>query len=95
MDLPCHQECKYHGFLGLVQWCRHPDHLGPLYPNRETIIEAAGGKCKRKVEWEAKSDARHRATLAHAREPPGAVPDRARETPILYAYHTKTAKRAR
>lgn len=54
MDLPCHQECKYHGFLGLVQWCRHPDHLGPIYPNREAIIEAADGKCKSKVEWEAK-----------------------------------------
>jgi len=50
----CHSECKYHGFLGLVEWCRHPDHLGPLEPGRRLAIEASAGKCANYVDFEAK-----------------------------------------
>lgn len=52
--MPCHQECKYHDFLGLVEWCRHPDHLEPLEPRRTLTIAAAGGKCASKIGWETK-----------------------------------------
>lgn len=46
--------CKYHGWLGLTEWCRHPDHLEPLEPGRVLAIESAAGKCRNHVDWEAK-----------------------------------------
>ena len=46
--------CKYHGWFGPDQWCRHPDHLEPIEPGRRFAIEAAGGKCRSLVDWEAK-----------------------------------------
>lgn len=52
--MPCHQECKYHGWLGLVEWCRHPEHVEPLHPGRRCAIMAAGGKCESWVDWDAK-----------------------------------------
>ena len=70
--MPCHQECKYHGFLGLVEWCRHPENLGPL-DTRLVEIEAAGGRCRFKVDWEAKVMP-GQEPLADAGEPPGAFP---------------------
>ena len=52
--MPCHRECKYHGFLKFTEWCRHPDHLEPLVPSRQFAIISAGGKCKSYIPWEAK-----------------------------------------
>ncbi|GFO67910.1 hypothetical protein GMLC_14890 [Geomonas limicola] len=52
--MPCHSECKYHGFLGLEEWCRHPEHIEPLKPARQFAIMAAGGKCANWLAWEAK-----------------------------------------
>jgi len=37
--------CKYHGWLLLEEWCRHPDHLEPLKP---------GGKCAGFLDFETK-----------------------------------------
>jgi hypothetical protein len=54
MDCHAPEPCKYHGWLGLGQWCRHPDHLEPIEPGRRLAIEAAGDKCVNHVEWEAK-----------------------------------------
>jgi hypothetical protein len=52
--MPCHQECKYHGFLALVEWCRHPDHLEPIEPGRREAIALAGGKCTSWIAWDAR-----------------------------------------
>lgn len=52
--MPCHQQCKYHGFFALVEWCRHPEHVEPLKPGRQCAIMAAGGRCASWVDWEAK-----------------------------------------
>ena len=51
----CRSEpCKYHGWLQLVEWCRHPDHVEPLEPNRNFAMMASGGRCPNLVDWEAK-----------------------------------------
>ncbi len=47
--------CKYHGWFGPKQWCRHPDHLEPIEPSRRYAIEANGGKCANHVDWEART----------------------------------------
>lgn len=39
-------DCKYFGFKGLVQYCRHPKHAQPL--------KKWGGKCNDHVDAEAK-----------------------------------------
>lgn len=51
----CRSEpCKYHGWLLLEEWCRHPAHLEPLKPGRICAMLAAGGKCPSFIDWEAK-----------------------------------------
>ena len=46
--------CKYHGWFGPDQWCRHPEHLEPIEPGRRLAIEAANDKCANHVAWEAR-----------------------------------------
>jgi len=42
---PCAGPCRFHGFLGNVSWCRHPDHVLPI---AEMIERLNGDKCP---EW--------------------------------------------
>ena len=51
--MPC-GGCKYPGWFGPHEWCRHPDYLEPIEPARKFAIIAAGGRCPSFVEWEAK-----------------------------------------
>jgi len=50
---PC-GECKYPGWFGPCEWCRHPEHLEPIEPGRRLALEANGGRCPDYVDWEAK-----------------------------------------
>ena len=58
--------CKYHGWLLLEEWCRHPDHLEPLKPGHSCAMMAAGGRCAGFLDFEAK--------LMPGAEPPWPLP---------------------
>lgn len=75
--LPCHNSCKYHGFLGLVEWCRHPKHLDPIRPGRMFAIMANGSRCKNYLDWETKT--------MPGNEPPWPMPVRLSEEFIRHA----------
>jgi hypothetical protein len=47
-------KCKYPGWFGPCEWCRHPDHLEPIVPGRQLAIEAAGGSCTNFLLWETR-----------------------------------------
>jgi NADPH-dependent 2,4-dienoyl-CoA reductase/sulfur reductase-like enzyme len=40
--------------MKLVEWCRHPDILEPLFPGRISALEYAGGKCGSFIDFETK-----------------------------------------
>lgn len=58
--------CKYHGWLLLDEWCRHPDYLEPLKPGRVCAMTAAGGRCAGFVDFETK--------VMQGTEPPWPMP---------------------
>ena len=65
--MPC-GECKYPGWFGPQEWCRHPDHLEPIVPGRKLAIKANGGRCKSFIDWEAK--------VMPGTEPPWPMPEK-------------------
>lgn len=48
--LPC-SNCKYNGFSGLVQSCRHPEHPQPI--SGPLMLRIFGG-CSNWVDWDKK-----------------------------------------
>ena len=87
--LICHDgPCKYHGWLMLVEWCRHPEILMPLTRNLP-YLESAGGKCPCFIDFEAK--------VMPGNEPPWPMPAAISPGNTVggtYPVGTKTAKRA-
>lgn len=81
--MPCHSECKYHGFFGLVEWCRHPDHVEPLEPARKFAIMSTGGKYPNHIEWEAK--------VMPGVEPPWPMPVHIRQLTAVLAISVRHA----
>lgn len=55
MTLPC-GTCKYNGFRGLVQTCRHPDHPQPINGPLMLRIGGNGGKCSDFIDLEKKAN---------------------------------------